>query len=80
MGRAQGRWSEEETAWLLALVAERGLRWQSIGATLGRMPEACRDRHREAKLGSARRTGRWAPEEEARLAELVSDAMAAAQV
>lgn len=76
----QGLWSEEESARLLALVAERGQRWQAIGAALGRMPEACRDRYRETRLGAARRSGKWAPEEEARLADIVPAALAAAQV
>jgi len=76
--RAQGAWSAEAGARLLALVAERGPRWQEIGAALGRMPEACRDRWRETRLGPARKSGAWAPDEEARLAELVPDALAAA--
>ncbi|KAK9840762.1 hypothetical protein WJX81_003109 [Elliptochloris bilobata] len=75
----QGRWSEEDTTRLLALVAERGQRWQSIGTALGRMPEACRDRYRETRLGAARRSGRWTPEEEALLADIVPDALAGAQ-
>ena len=61
-------------------MAERGQRWQAIGAALARMPEACRDRFRETRLGAARRSGKWAPEEEARLADIVPAALAAAQV
>lgn len=65
---------------LLELVAEHGPRWQTIGAALGRMPEACRDRFRETRLGAERRSGKWTPEEEARLADIVPAAQAAAQV
>lgn len=40
----QGRWTPEQDAQLLQLVSEKGRKWKEIGASLGRMNVACRDR------------------------------------
>ncbi len=45
----QGRFSADEDIRLAQLVAERGNKWTEIGAALGRMPNACRDRWREIR-------------------------------
>ena len=66
-GNYRGAWSADDTARLLALVAARGTVWTSVGAALGRLPEACRDRWREARLGDAKAAGRWSDAEAAAL-------------
>ena len=71
-GNFQGAWSAAETARLVALVAAKGPRWTEIGGALGRLPEGCRDRWKEARLGAGRSKGRWSAEEEERLAAAVA--------
>ena len=68
----QGKWSAEDTAKLLQLHAERGNKWKQIGAALGRHPENCRYKHRDLLLGETERKGKWSPEEEAKLLDLVT--------
>ncbi len=71
-GNHQGAWSGGETARLLALVDQKGPRWAEIGGALGRLPEGCRDRWKEARLGSGRASGRWSAAEEAALSAAVT--------
>lgn len=49
----QGKWTPEEDQQLLDLVTQLGAKWTEIGTTLGRMASACRDRHREIRLGDS---------------------------
>ena len=65
----------EDAERLLELHAERGNRWKEIGAALGRLPETCRDKYRDLALAQARQTGKWSPEEEGKLNELVTSYM-----
>ncbi len=39
----------DEDARLAQLVAERGTKWKEIGAALGRMPDACKDRWKDIR-------------------------------
>jgi hypothetical protein len=71
----QGYWSKEEVERLKELHAQKGDRWKELGAALGRLPEAVRDKFKMLKLGDARRSGKWSPEEEAKLIELVNQHM-----
>lgn len=68
----QGKWTAEEEASLKELLAARGERWVELGALLGRLPEAVRDKCRALKLGEAKRQGGWSAEEEGKLTTLVT--------
>ena len=76
----QGKWSQEEDEQLRQLVGEKGSKWKEISATLNRLPEGCRDRWRELKLGVSKQSGRWSEEETAKLRTLVNDYLARKQV
>ena len=65
----------EDAERLLDLHAEKGNRWKEIGAALGRLPETCRDKYRDLALAQARQMGKWSPEEESKLNELVTNYM-----
>ncbi|KAK9807939.1 hypothetical protein WJX73_004975 [Symbiochloris irregularis] len=62
-GNYQGKWTLEDEARLLELVQEKGRRWKDIGAALNRLPEGCRDKHKEISLGQAKKKGAWSAEE-----------------
>ena len=47
-----------------------------LGALLGRLPEAVRDKYRIIRLGDARKSGAWSPEEEGKLTNLVTTYLA----
>ena len=68
----QGKWSIEDSKRLLHLYAEKGNKWAEIGAALGRHPENTRYKFRELALGEAAVKGKWTPEDEAKLTELVT--------
>ena len=68
----QGKRSKEEDEQLRELVGEKGSKWKEISLKLGRLPEGCRDRWRELKLGTSRKAGRWTEEETLRLRTLVN--------
>ena len=72
----QGKWTAEDVEKLKELHAAKGDRWVEMGASLGRLPEAVRDKFRTLKLGDARKAGAWTPEEEGKLTELVSNYLA----
>jgi hypothetical protein len=74
----RGAWAEADDAALRAAVAARGASaWKAVGAAVGRTGADAKDRWRELKLGAAKRSGRWAPEEEARLRAAVAQYVAA---
>ena len=68
----QGKWTAEEEASLKELLAARGERWVELGALLGRLPEAVRDKCKALKLGEAKGQGGWCAEEEGKLTTLVT--------
>lgn len=68
----QGNWSKEDCKRLMQLHAERGNKWREIGAALGRLPETCRDKHRELEMGDSHKKGTWSAVEEGKLSELVT--------
>ena len=76
----QGKWSPEEDERLRQLVGEKGSKWKEISLSLRRLPEGCRDRWRELKLGASKQHGRWSEEETQRLRDLVNDYLARKQV
>ena len=76
----QGKWSQDEDDQLRQLVGEKGSKWAEISRSLNRLPEGCRDRWRELKLGDAKLTGRWSKEETERLRTLVNAYMSQKQV
>lgn len=81
-GNYQGRWTPEQDAQLLQLVSEKGRKWKEIGASLGRMNVACRDRWLMIRLGDSKKEGRWAEDEVQRLQSAVQqylDARTAAE-
>lgn len=43
----QGGWTTEEDDRLLDYINKHGKRWKGAGDSLGRLPDACRDRYRE---------------------------------
>jgi len=45
-GNYKGRWTEEEEKELLALVEEKGRKWQEIAEELGRTPTNVRDKYK----------------------------------
>ena len=61
-------------------MGEKGSKWKEISLRLGRFPEGCRDRWRELKLGTSKKTGRWTEEETQRLRTLVNEYLARKQV
>ena len=67
----QGKWTAEEEERLKELVTQKGRKWKEIGAALNRMPESCRDKHKEIVLGQAKKKGRWDKEETNRLRDAV---------
>lgn len=79
-GVLQGKWSKEEDDQLRQLVAEKGSKWAEISRSLNRLPEGCRDRWRELKLGDAKLNGRWSKDETERLRTLVNAYMTQKQV
>lgn len=76
----QGKWSKDEDDQLRELVGEKGSKWKEISMSLSRLPEGCRDRWRELKLGASKLNGRWSEEETAKLRELVNEYLARKQV
>ncbi len=76
----QGKWSKEEDEQLRRLVGEKGSKWKEISTSLGRLPEGCRDRWRELKLGASKQSGRWSEEETEKLRALVNEYLARKQV
>lgn len=76
----QGKWSKEEDEQLRQLVGEKGSKWAEISHSLGRLPEGCRDRWRELKLGDAKLNGRWNKDETEKLRSLVNAYMTQKQV
>ncbi|BDA51084.1 probable cyclin-D-binding Myb-like transcription factor 1 at C-terminar half [Coccomyxa sp. Obi] len=72
-GNFKGKWTAEEEDKLKQLYAAKGGRWKEIGNSLGRLPEAVRDKYKSMKLGDARKEGKWTPEEEGKLAKLVQE-------
>lgn len=69
----QGKWTPEADEALLALVEDKGHRWAEIGAALGRLPEGCRDRWKDIRLGSDVNAGRWSPQEVQALTDAVRE-------
>jgi hypothetical protein len=69
----QGKWTPEADAQLLALVEARGHDWAAVGAAMGRTRASCRDRWKEARLGSARARGPWEQGEVDKLKEAVQE-------
>lgn len=68
----RGTWTKEDDALLRELVQSRPGNWKSIGETMGRMPEDCRDRWRNyLKCGDNRTLDRWTKEEEDKLLKAV---------
>lgn len=63
----QGPWTEEEVKQLMELVTQKGRKWKEIGTILHRLPEGCRDKHKEASLGPAKNKGHWSKEETLKL-------------
>lgn len=61
-------------------MGEKGSKWKEISTSLGRLPEGCRDRWRELKLGASKQNGRWSEEETSKLRTLVNDFLARKQV
>lgn len=61
-------------------MGEKGSKWAEISRSLSRLPEGCRDRWRELRLGDAKLKGRWNEEETERLRSLVNDYMSKKQV
>lgn len=61
-------------------MGEKGSKWAEISRTLNRLPEGCRDRWRELKLGQAKLNGRWSEDETERLRTLVNAYMTQKQV
>ena len=76
----QGKWSKEDDQQLRQLVGEKGSKWAEISRSLNRLPEGCRDRWRELKLGDAKLNGRWGEDETERLRNLVNAYMSQKQV
>lgn len=74
--RCQGKWEKEQEEQLLQLVADRGRKWKEIGAVMNRLPESCRDKHKEISLGDAKKKGRWDREETEKLRNIVQDYIA----
>ncbi|KAK9824387.1 hypothetical protein WJX72_009904 [[Myrmecia] bisecta] len=72
-GNYQGRWDAEEDAQLRELVETGGQKWKAIGAALGRIPEGCRDRWKEIRMGEQRRSGAWSEEEVRKLRDAVEE-------
>ena len=60
-GDKNKKWSAEESEALRRLVAARGKNWVAIGAEMGRLPDACRDRWR--KIDKPYATGAWSEAE-----------------
>ncbi|KAG7193603.1 RNA polymerase I enhancer binding protein [Scheffersomyces spartinae] len=68
----RGTWTKEDDNLLGELVQSRPGNWKSIGETMGRMPEDCRDRWRNyLKCGDNRTLDRWTKEEEDKLLKAV---------
>ena len=61
-------------------MAEKGSKWAEISRSLNRLPEGCRDRWRELRLGDAKLNGRWSEDETGRLRSLVEAYMTQKQV
>ena len=80
VGALQGKWSKEEGEQLRQLVADKGPKWAEISRSLGRLPEGCRDKWRELRLGDAKQNGRWSEDETERLRSLVNEYMNKKQV
>lgn len=69
-----GGWSDEEVAKLKRLVARHGRKWTSkIGPALGRLPAACRIKHKDAVDTEEASKGAWSVEEIAALRKAVAD-------
>jgi hypothetical protein len=66
-GNYKGRWTIQEDDQLRRLVQQHPGDWKKIGAVLQRMPQSCKDRYKEVKLGGEKRNGPWMGEEEGRL-------------
>ncbi|KAH3671446.1 hypothetical protein WICMUC_004627 [Wickerhamomyces mucosus] len=70
----RGKWTLEEDATLGRLANEKNGQWKEIGATMGRMPEDCRDRWRNyVKCGNNRASNKWSIEEENKLKQIISE-------
>lgn len=72
-GNYKGRWTIQEDDQLKSLAQQHPGDWKKIGAVLHRMPQSCKDRYKEVRLGGAKRNGPWMGEEEGRLKMAVEE-------
>lgn len=72
-GNYRGKWTQEEDQKLMRMSAEAPGDWKSMGAALGRMPQACKDRFKEIKLGNAKHSGMWQQHEVEKLEASVKE-------
>lgn len=72
-GNYKGKWTIQEDDQLKSLAQQHPGDWKKIGAVLQRMPQSCKDRYKEVKLGGEKRNGPWAGEEEGRLKQAVEE-------
>ena len=61
---------------LMELVQQKGRAWKEIGPILNRLPEGCRDKHKEISLGANKNKGRWTDEEVTKLRNAVHEYLA----
>lgn len=66
-GNYLGKWTPEEEESLRRLHMEHGPKWNVIGAKLGRIPDALKDKWRQIKDADKVRKGRWSLEERQKL-------------
>ena len=68
----QGQWLEEEDQKLRNAVAILGPQWKKVSPIVGRWDSDCRDRWRNyIKPGAKKMKGKWTPEEENALRDIV---------
>lgn len=69
-----GAWTKEDDDKLIELYTKHKGQWTTIGVALGRMADSCRDRYRNhLKDLATMNTGTWAPEEDKKLLEIMTD-------
>ncbi|XWW96830.1 hypothetical protein V2A60_004810 [Cordyceps javanica] len=73
---ARGTWTFEQDNELSGLINQHGTKWAHIAGIINRHPEDIRDRYRNYLVcGGAQKKEPWSDEEEARLTQLIQDAM-----